>query len=82
MDNLEYLINEFSNHRKESNEKLEKILVQTTRTNGRVDAIKEFQEEAEKDLQELKTMTKIAKVMGGILLTLVSALFGWYLSKH
>jgi hypothetical protein len=86
--NWEYLIEEFRSHRKESNEKLEKILVQTTKTNGRVDNLSRFQENAEIDLQFLKNAIsenkgrdRIITIMIGALASIVGMVIAWCISK-
>lgn len=68
--------------------KIEKILIQTTKTNGRVDNLSALTEEHEEkingllaDNNQTKGGNKIIWIVLGALGTIALVLIGWYLNK-
>lgn len=55
------ILNELRDQRLEFNDKLEKILIQTTKTNGRVDNLMQFKEDVQADLNAIKEYVNITK---------------------
>ncbi|MBP7398194.1 MAG: hypothetical protein KA954_01315 [Chitinophagales bacterium] len=99
MDPIQYILAELKEHRKESsdrftemNNKLESIVVQTTKTNGRVSRVEKDMVEAFDDIDTLKSIGNVSKgsnkiigaiwkAAGAIALILIAALIGYFSGK-
>lgn len=60
------------------------ILIQTTKTNGRVNAIEEWKEGAEKKLEELSTTKSETKGRDGVIWYVGAAIIAvvWYIAQN
>jgi len=67
---------------KKFDSKLEKILVQTTKTNGRVINLEDWRREADKDIEELKTKRSEnhgRDVVIGVIVVAIFTLLGFFI---
>jgi hypothetical protein len=69
---------------KETNEKLDKVLVQTTKTNGRVNAIEEWKESVDESVNELRDKSNVNKGRDGVVwyIILAAAAIIWYVAQN
>lgn len=80
MDQMDYLIERFDKLEQRFDDKLEQILVQTTKTNGRVSAIEDIVSDQGEDLESAKKTIGFNKGRDYVIIALIGVFGGFIVS--